>query len=169
VKQTGENDTNIRKLENSIFFKVDTLEGKQVINDRCGAGAPNFRILKDSVYYFYPLEGEYYKITNIETNENFVIYHTKFSDPSSTKKRDFKIQVFSNYVKLYINNDYEGTFVDSNKVGKDVKYYRDGNCGNEENEPINIVGKWRLNCDNESTVFIKKIVPLLLLQITRLE
>lgn len=115
---------------NPVFIKVDTVNGKPVIDDRCGIDAPKIRISQDSLYYYYPTEGSYYKIMNQKKSGNTITYSTIIlpSDENS-QLTNFKItKIKDSILEIYIDNTYSGIFVNSDLVGKKIQIHHRKDC-----------------------------------------
>ncbi len=134
---------------NDTYTKIDTIDGKSVIDNRCGVGAPNIRILKDSIYYYYPLEGSYYKINRIKKSKNVIEYNTTIlPNDKNTPKSIFKIVKLENSLfKLYFEDVYKGIYINSNLIGKKIILYNGKDC-DEVLTDVKIKEK-----ENEYTVF----------------
>lgn len=125
------NKTKINKHKSSdIFMKIDTINGEQVIDDRCGVDAPNIRIFNDSLYYYYPTEGSYYKIINQEKSRNTISYSAiVLPSNEDSQQTNFKItKLEDSSLKVYIDEVYVGIFVNFNIVGKKIQIYHRKDC-----------------------------------------
>jgi len=147
---------------NKSLIKLDSIQGKLMLDDRCGIDAPNIKIFNDSLYYYYPTEGSYYRIDKVKQDETSITYETKMKPLSSSEKKTFfRIVNFnSNLYKLYIDNSYIGIFADFKEVVKKYKTFHRTDCEDDEldindetstnNASIssnNIIGSWQLNCE----------------------
>lgn len=176
---------------NKTLIKLDSIQGKLMLDDRCGIDAPNIKIFKDSLYYYYPTEGSYYQIDKTVENETSVTYQTKIKPlSSSSKKTVFKIINFnSNLYKLYIDDTYIGIFADFKEVGKKYKAFHRTDCEDDELEinaktstnnviilSNNIRGSWQLDCEipnsgieiygneNDLRAYIQLLPPIIFLE-----
>lgn len=176
---------------NKTLIKLDSIHGKLMLDDRCGIDAPNIKIFKDSLYYYYPTEGSYYRIDKVIENESFLTYHAEIKPlSSSSKKTIFKIVNFhSNLYKLYIDSSYMGIFADFKEVGKKYKIFHRTDCEddgleiNDETSNINekisstdIIGSWQSNCEipnsgieiygkqNDLRAYVQLLPPIIFLE-----
>ena len=179
------NLTNDTKL-----VQLDSIQGKLMLDDRCGVDAPSIKLFNDSLYYYYPTEGSYYRIDKTQQDEISITYETVIKPiTSSDKKTIFKIVNFtSNLYKLYIDNGYVGVFTDAKDIGKKYKVFHRNDCGDDEldidtNQSINttvssneIVGSWQLNCEipnsgieiygkeNDLRAYVQLLPPVIFLE-----
>lgn len=176
---------------NITLVKLDSIQGKLMLDDRCGVDAPNIKIFNDSLYYYYPTEGSYYQIDKVKQTETSITYETEIKPLSSSdKKTIFKIVNFkSNLYKLYIDNKYEGIFADFKEIEKKYKTFHRTDCGNDEldidnktstnNATIsssNIIGSWQLDCEipnsgieiygeeNDLRTYVQLLPPVMFLE-----
>jgi len=102
-------------LINMVFYGVENLDGKWVLNDYCGGGSQRIKIKKNKIYHYIPIEEIPYTINVLIKNKNKFIYKVT-SDYGGAKK----IYVFKynstlgiltfykedNKVKYFINSAY---------------------------------------------------------------
>jgi hypothetical protein len=181
-------------LLNKTLIKLDSIQGKLMLDDRCGIDGPNIKIFNDSLYYYYyyyPTEGSYYRIDKVKQDETSITYEAEMKPLSSSEKKTFfKIINFnSNLYKLYIDNSYIGIFADFKEVGKKYKTFHRSDCEDDEldinhetstkHETISssyIIGTWQLDCEipnsgieiygkeNDLKAYVQLLPPMIFLE-----
>jgi hypothetical protein len=150
------------ELMGKTLLKIDTIDGKPVIDQRCGAGSPKIKFYKDSIYYYYPIEGSFYfinKSLNRNDKKTFDCYMLPHME--GEKKTIFEIEkIGDDLYKIDIDNLYSGLYIDSIVVGKIIKFYERSDCEddttNQENVTIDETdfsfnGTWKTKCTNRES------------------
>lgn len=103
-------------LINMIFYGVENLDNKWVLNDYCGGGSQRIKIDKNKIYHYIPAEEIPYTINIFEKNKNKFIYKVTSDYSGVNKTYTFKydstlgiltlVNEGNNKVKYFINSTY---------------------------------------------------------------
>ena len=144
--------------EYQVYTKVDTINGKAFVDNRCGVGAPYIKIFNDSIFYYYPIEGSYYKINEKTENKDSITFNTSILPSDNSLSTIFKIvKIDNSLLRIYIDEIYSGSFINSTFIGKRVTIFKDKNCEedsvNNNKETSNLAeypifqnSTWYYNC-----------------------
>lgn len=75
----------LKKIENMVFYGIEKVNKKWVLNDYCGGGSKRIKFSTNKIFYYQPTEEIPYSINTFNKKNKEFIYHVT-SDYSKTNK-----------------------------------------------------------------------------------